>query len=468
MINRVLIRIKVVQLLYSYLLLDNKFEIESQPAQPTKEKRFAYKLYIDMLVLMAKIAGRINGKGTERLRDNLFIHTITTDERLLPQLARYEREAFPFDGLTAGFVDKIKNSALFKKFIKTEASETPTSEEVLIWKNIFDLIIAGDATLNAIISSREGYTLRGVDRMHTMIDDTFKSYFSSQGNAALALRQLQMSLNKARDLYFLLLQLAPDLTALMESKIEERMQKYLPTEEERNPNLRFVENEYVARLSEIDKYQRYVKDNKISWIVNDREEMGRILKTIVASDLYKRYMEFPATDFEMDCEFWENVYKQIIFVSDDFLELLEDKSVFWNDDLDIMGTFVLKTMKRIQKGEGNEAILDKYKDEEDARFGADLFAYVVQNKDLYREYIDEFVNKDNWDIDRLAFMDVVILLAAIAEVIWFPKIPISVTVNEYIEIAKAYSTPKSAAFVHGLLGAIVSRLHEQGVINKSV
>lgn len=177
-------------------------------------------------------------------------------------------------------------------------------------------------------------------------------------------------------------------------------------------------------------------------------------------------MNFPATDYKTDCEFWRNIYRYVIFSNPDFLETLEDKSVFWNDDLDIIGTFVLKTVKRFDSEDHAGALLPKYKDEEDARFGAELFADTVRNRDLYRGYIDTFVNASNWDTERLAFMDVVIMLTAISEIINFPKIPVNVSINEYIELAKSYSTPKSGNFINGILGSIVVMLNDEGIINK--
>ena len=177
-------------------------------------------------------------------------------------------------------------------------------------------------------------------------------------------------------------------------------------------------------------------------------------------------MDFPATDLHEDTEFWRNVCKQIILHDEDFLEALEEESVFWNDDLEIIGTFVLKTMKRFEEDDTRGAVLPMYKDEEDARFGSHLFADVVRNKDLYRRYIDDFINTEHWDTDRLAVMDVIITMTALAEIMNFPKIPLVVSINEYIELAKSYSTSKSGAFVNGLLSSIIGRLREEGRIQK--
>ena len=257
-----------------------------------------------------------------------------------------------------------------------------------------------------------------------------------------------------------------ELTNLREQQIDINRHKFITTEEDINPNLRFVENELIERLRQSALFNEYVEDKKISWMPNDRIIISNLLKLIMESDIYNNYMNAPSTDIHNDCEFWRNIYKHIIFNNPDFLETLEEKSVFWNDDLNIIGTFVLKTIKRFEDNP-NQAIMSMFKDDEDAIFGDELFKATVKNKEEYRSYINEFVKKDSWDSERLAFMDVVIILTAIAEILNFPKIPIKVSVNEYIEMAKAYSTPKSGAFINGILASIINSLKREGKLLKN-
>ena len=232
--------------------------------------------------------------------------------------------------------------------------------------------------------------------------------------------------------------------------------------------MRFVENALVSAIREDEDVLAYVEQNKLSWMSDEPRLLDSLLKSIMESDLYAEYMNFPATDFHTDCEFWRNVFKQIVFHNEDFLEMLESMSVFWNDDIEIIGTFFLKTLKRFEEsGQGDKVVLPMYKDDEDAAFGKRLFVDVVKNKDVYRRYIDESVKTDKWDSDRLAVMDVVITMAALSEIINFPKIPLVVSINEYIELAKSYSTSKSGAFVNGILHSIVTKLREEGKILKS-
>lgn len=465
MINRVLIRIKVVQLLYSYLLLEKQFLLESQPSSPTKEKRFAYSLYLDFLVLLVRLADRVEKRGGEKpLQDNRFIANVLSDDKIKSLLARYRMETFPMEGIEETLIQAVKDSGIYKLYCKKE-NRTP-ADEVTVWREIFNQLIAPDGTVGALASQRENYTLRGYERARELMETTFTNFFSSQGHLADALKQLNASLEKARELYFRLLMLPVELTDLRNREIDENRHKYIKTNEDINPNMRFVENGFVAALRANPEIQKYVTANKLSWLPDDTRLLSALLRSIKESDIYYDYMNFPATDFHTDCEFWRNVYKYIIFTDPDFLETLEDKSVFWNDDIDIIGTFLLKTIRRFEGGEDQEPVLPKFKDDEDARFGAELFSATVRNREIYRSYIDSFVKSDSWDAERLAFMDVVILLTAIAEIINFPKIPVNVSINEYIEIAKSYSTSKSGAFINGMLGSIVGMLQEQRSFTK--
>ena len=466
MINRVLIRIKVIQLLYSYLLIENHFMLESQPSAPTKEKRFAYSLYLDLLALMARLADRIEKRGGYRpLADTRFIKKILADETVKALLKKYNVAPFPFEAQVGPLAERIRESALFKNFEK-DAATPEKGEDDQIWEKIMNLIIMPDAAVNKVIAQREHYTLRGVERMQGMMGETFRNFYASRDNVEDALKTLQHSMKKARDLYFLLLTLPVELVRLREDQIEENRNKYLPTAEDLNPNLRFVDNAFVKMIAANSEITEYCETEKISWLPAHRQTLETLLKRVMESDLYAEYMDFPATDLHTDTEFWRNAFKQIIFHDEDFLDTLETESVFWNDDLEIIGTFVLKTMKKFDEEGGERAVLPMYKDEEDARFGKILFTDVVKNKDVYRRYIDDFIKTDHWDTDRLAVMDVVVTMTALSEILNFPKIPLVVSINEYIELAKSYSTSKSGAFVNGLLYSIVTRLKEEGKIVK--
>lgn len=464
MINRVLIRIKVVQLLYSYLLVANPFNLESQPSAPTKEKRFAYSLYLDTIMLMVKIAEQITKRGGERpLYDTRFISRVVGDDRMRSLRQRYLTEDFPLQSLVPILSEIVKESAIYKRFLKN--TQTDISSEDGVWKEIFENIIVNNPEYNAVCSRRESYTQRGMERMRGMVEETFTKFFASADHLPDALKMLDISLLKARELYIRLLQLPIEITYLRSRQIDDAQHKFIKTQEDINPNMRFVDNEFVRALSEDPELKKEVNTFKFSWLGEDEQLVRSLLKSVMESDIYQQYMNFPATDFNEDCEFWRQIYKNVILRNPDFLEYMEDKSVYWNDDIDIIGTFILKTVRRFQEG-SEYPVLSMYKDEEDSRFGRDLFSSVMSRKDVYRNMIREAVEGHSWDAERMAFMDVVIIMTALAEILNFPKIPINVSCNEYIEMAKCYSTPRSGGYVNGVLATIIERLREDGKLLK--
>lgn len=466
MINRILIRIKVIQILYSFLLVEKQFTLEDSPATPTKEKRFAYSLYMDMLVLMDRIARAITQRGGYcPLAETRFIKRIESDDTLRMLLERYRREDFPFAPALASLVEQVKESGIYKRFLKDVADEQSAAEQS-VWPDLFNIIIFQDSQVQSLMRSREHFTLKGVDRVKTMINRTFVNFMASQDNVSEIVKALETSLDKARELYFRLLLLPVELTDLQERILDENKYKHLRTEEDINPNMRFVENRVVEALRRNSKLEDYVKRGKISWLTEEPVMMRKLLKAIIESDTYQEYMSSTISDINADAEFWRNIFKRVILENPDFLEMMEEKSVLWNDDLEIMSTFVGKTFRRIEEGMGEEAVLEKYKDEEDARFGRELISYVYKNRDQYRGLIDEAVNTGNWDTERLAFMDIVVLETALAEILNFPKIPLQASINEYIELAKSYSTAKSGSFVNGILGSVTARLRKEGRLFK--
>ena len=279
-----------------------------------------------------------------------------------------------------------------------------------------------------------------------------------------ALKELRKSLDKAYELYHYLLLLPVELTRLQELRIDNARNKYLPTPEDLNPNMKFVENRFVAKMRQSEMMQEFLKTTPLSWRKNDIY-LRLTLDKILNSDIYKAYMETPQSDLASDCELWKDLMKKVIFPDDELCDVLEEESVYWNDDLETIGTFVLKTIRRFAD-DGYDKLLPQFKDEEDSRYSERLFRNAAEHESEYMALIDKFVVKDSWDTERLAFMDVVILLTAIAEVENEPSVPTKVTLNEYIEISKYYSTTTSGAFVNGILNSIINYLKKEGLLNK--
>lgn len=291
------------------------------------------------------------------------------------------------------------------------------------------------------------------------------SYFLTKEETTLrsALSQLAKSFDKSYELYNYLLLLMIELTDLQDRRLDDAKNKYLPTEEDLNPNMRFVENAFIAKLRDNETLSEYVSDNKLSW-KDDDIFLKLMLDKIIHSEIYTEYMSAESTDFNKDCELWKQLLKTVILTDESLADILETKSLYWNDDLDTMGTFAVKTIRRFQEKE-KEPILPMFKDEEDSEFGKRLFMKAVEEKQANDKLIDDFVT-DKWDVERIAFMDRIIMDACLTEVKGFLSIPTSVSLNEYIEIAKFYSTPKSGNFTNGILNAIVRDLKAKRIIVK--
>ena len=273
-------------------------------------------------------------------------------------------------------------------------------------------------------------------------------------------KELFFSLEKAYELYHRLLLLMIELTDAQNKRIENARFKYTATAADKNPDTRLINNRFIAQLRENKMLKEYVDRQSVSW-VNEPDFIRILLDRLLASDLYKTYLTSEEDSYAVDQDFWKKAFKHIIVENEDLSEILEAQSLYWNDDLETISTFVLKTIKRFDQSKGAEQeLLPMFKDDEDAEFAKMLFRKTLMNVDVNKALIEQHTK--NWEIDRVAFMDIVIMLVAIAEIKSFPTIPVKVTLNEYIEIAKAYSTIKSGHFINGILDAIASQLKKDG------
>ena len=241
--------------------------------------------------------------------------------------------------------------------------------------------------------------------------------------------------------------------------------KLRPTKEELMPNMKFAENRFAAQLEVNKQLNEFVETQKKTWI-NEEEFVKAFYNQIIESDIYKEYMAAETSSYAEDRELWRKLYKNLVFNNEELDAILEEQSLYWNDDKEIVDTFVLKTIKRFEEGNGaKQELLPEFKDEEDRDFARRLFRRAILNADYYLHLVGE--NARNWDLKRLTFMDSLIIQIALAEITSFPNIPISVSINEYLEIAKLYSTPKSPAFINGLLDAVVNQLKKEGKLMKN-
>lgn len=272
-------------------------------------------------------------------------------------------------------------------------------------------------------------------------------------------KELFISIERTYDLYFYLLQLVVEVTDYASRKIAAGRSKITATFEERNPQTKFIENRFALQLKQNLMLKDYVENHNISW--DGHEEMIKELyEKISESDIYAEYMASQESSYEKDKELWRSVFKRVIPVDEGLGRELEEISIYWNDDADTVVSFIIKTIKQFEEEAGeNQRLQPMFKDDEDKEFVRDLLKNAIYHASDYRALIDRHIGK-GWEIDRLAFMDIVIMLAALSELHSFPNIPINVTMNEFIEITKSYSTPKSHVFVNGILDSIVKDLRE--------
>ena len=323
------------------------------------------------------------------------------------------------------------------------------------------------ATFALIIKKRSLYFMINRVLLRIKIVQILYSYYKSDSKSLpVAEKELFHSIEKTYDLYYHLLQLSIEITRFAADRIETKRNKLRPTEEDLHPNTRFIDNSFVDQLSKNIQFNEYLQANKLSW-VNDSEIIKLLFDQIVASDFYAEYMNAPSADYAADKDIWRKIFKKIILQSEDLDDSIQDQNIYWTDDIEMVVSFIIKTIKRFDIANGDEQpLLPMFKDEEDAEFARILLRSVLTKGETYRTMID--ANTQNWELDRIAFMDIVIMEVALAELMGFPSIPVNVTLNEYIEIAKTYSTEKSGTFINGVLDNIVGQLKKENKLIKIV
>ncbi len=312
-------------------------------------------------------------------------------------------------------------------------------------------------------------TARMINRalLRVKVVQTLYSHYKGGGRSLLeAQKGLSFNLNKTYDLYFHLLQLSVEVTRCAERRIEVRRNKLRPTDDDLRPNTRFSDNAFVRQLEINEHLIGHLSAQKLSW-VNYPDLIKSLLKQIESADFFAEYMGASTSGYEADKEVWRKIYRRVFPESDDLEEAIEEQSIYWVGGMEIIYSFIDKTIKRFDRSAGaSQALIPMYRDESDRLFGEKLLAAAIANEEDYRRLIDE--NTHNWELDRIAFMDIVIMQVALAELCHFPTIPVNVTLNEYIELSKQFSTEKSGTFVNGVLDKIVSRLKADNKLTKVV
>ncbi|MCH5311853.1 MAG: transcription antitermination factor NusB [Prevotella sp.] len=294
---------------------------------------------------------------------------------------------------------------------------------------------------------------------------TYAYYQNGNQNIDTAEKELFFSLSKAYDLYIIMLSLIVAITKEAHRQYDIATAK-ARRENTPEPSPRFIYNRLAMQLEMNEQLADLNSMQKVKW--SDYPEiLTKVYKQIAESEFYDDYMSDSTDDYATDREIWRKLYRTIIEDNDDIDAMLESESLYWNDDKEIVDSFVVKTIKRFdEKNRESQELMPEFDSNDDREFARKLFRAAILNGNEYQQLMGEA--SKNWDLSRLAYMDIIIMQIAIAEMLTFPSIPVSVTINEYIELAKRYSTPRSGGYVNGMLDAIARYLIDNGRMMKQM
>ena len=294
---------------------------------------------------------------------------------------------------------------------------------------------------------------------------TYAYYQNGNKNIDTAEKELFFSLSKAYDLYNYLLALIVALTNEARRRLEIERGK-AQREGMPEPSAKFTLNRFALQLEANKQLNEFMEPQKRTW-TDDPEFVGKLFVQMEQSQIYKDYIDSKDDNYDADRELWRKLYRTLIQENEDLDQLLEEISLYWNDDKEVVDTFVLKTIKRFDEKNGaKQELLPEYDSEEEKDYARKLFRATIMNANEYQRMMSEASR--NWDFSRLAYMDVIIMQIAIAEMLTFPSIPVSVTINEFVELAKYYSTSRSAGYINGMLDAIARHLVKTGRLLKRI
>ncbi len=298
----------------------------------------------------------------------------------------------------------------------------------------------------------------------------YSSVLSGEESLAHAETVLETSCEATRDLYVYMLGIVSPLTRIARDRMEAAMSKFNPTEEEKNPNTKFVDNQLAVLLDQDVDFQKVFSKKKFDWMQYDLF-LKKVLSSVAEKEYFQEYMARQERSLAEDCGLFTRIYEEEFVDSEELEKILEDKSLYWNDDLAYSLTWCCKTLKSLAKGEGwsliplyQSEMLKGSDVESDKAFVRKLLQSSFAGYEKYAAMIAESVS--GWEKERLFSTDVVLIAMGLAEAVNFPTIPVKVTLNEYVEISKFYGTPKSRSFVNGLLDRLIQKLVNEGQIVK--
>jgi N utilization substance protein B len=292
----------------------------------------------------------------------------------------------------------------------------------------------------------------------------FKVLFSNMAQESPSIdnmkKELRFSCEKTQELYWFLLSICKPLVSVARERIEAGKRKYKATQEEKNPNYRFVNNSFVELLSQDEEMDKFCQKRGLVWVDYDYV-VKKIFRSIAASDYYKEYMASPESSFERDCDLFIDIFSNEFEDNEELAGIIEERSIYWLDDI----TFVLdEIIRNIGAMRSTRRNVSPVKKEEDIQYALQLLEESFMRYQEYSELIGE--NIVNWDVDRLVSTDRTIIIMGITEAVVFETIPVKVTINEYVEISKYFGTPNSRIFVNGILDSIILKKLNEGEIVK--
>lgn len=294
---------------------------------------------------------------------------------------------------------------------------------------------------------------------------TYAYYQNGNQNIDTAEKELFFSLSKAYDLYIIMLSLMVSITKTARRHHEVATQK-AHRENTPEPSTRFIYNRFIMQLETNIELNDMLSVIKLKW-EDYPDIVNKLFKQINESTVYKEYMAAEINDYATDRELWRKLYRTLIENNSDIDAMIETNSLYWNDDKEIVDSFVIKTIKRFEENKKEkQKLIPEYESNEEQDFARKLFRATILNGNEYQKYMSD--SSTNWDFSRLAYMDIILMQIAIAEMVTFPSIPVSVTINEYIELAKRYSTPRSSSYVNGMLDTIARYLSTTGKMLKQL
>lgn len=305
-----------------------------------------------------------------------------------------------------------------------------------------------------------------INRRHIRIkvmQSVYAILISNSDNLNKEEKFLLNSIDRMYDLYVLILSILIDVQEKASNHLEISKKKHLASSEEKKPNTKFIDNQLIMLLKESVSLEKYIDDKKLNNWRNDDEFVRVILDLIQQSDLYKNYISTKESSFDEDKKFVIAIFKEIIAPNEKLADYFEDQNISWVDDIPFVNTWVLKTFNTLSPSKGL-VLGNLYKDESDEKFVLNLFRKVILNHEKYDEDID--AKTPNWDADRIADIDLILMKMALSEFLHFPSIPTKVSINEYIEISKDYSSQKSSFFINGVLDKILKEYEAEKRIKK--